>query len=100
MAPEFAKRGVKMCAVSCNDAQTHSDWIKDIQEFGSLKGKFPYPIIDDVNRELATKLGMLDPAEKDSKGMAVTARAVFVIGKDKKMKLSLLYPATTGRNFE
>lgn len=62
--------------------------------------KLPFPIIDDKNRDLAILLGMLDPAEKDEKGMPVTARVVFVFGPDKKLKLSILYPATTGRNFD
>nr|DBA18111.1 TPA: hypothetical protein GDO54_016397 [Pyxicephalus adspersus] len=60
----------------------------------------PFPIIADPKRELAVQLGMLDPDEKDSQGMPVTARCVFIIGPDKKMKLSILYPATTGRNFD
>ncbi|MBV99577.1 Peroxiredoxin-6, partial [Eschrichtius robustus] len=62
--------------------------------------KLPFPIIDDKNRDLAIQLGMLDPAEKDEKGMPVTARVVFIFGPDKKLKLSILYPATTGRNFD
>lgn len=61
---------------------------------------FPYPIIEDESRELATKLGMLDPAEVDQKGIPLAARAVFVIDPKKKMRLSILYPATSGRNFE
>ena len=100
LAPEFAKRNVKMIALSCNDAETHNGWIEDIKSYGSLKGRFPYPIIDDRNRELANLLDMIDPDEIDSAGLPLTARAVFVIGPDKKMKLSLLYPATTGRNFK
>lgn len=60
----------------------------------------PFPIIADPKRDLAVKLGMLDPDEKDNDGMPVTARCVFIIGPDKKMKLSILYPATTGRNFD
>ncbi|KAG9350951.1 hypothetical protein JZ751_024840, partial [Albula glossodonta] len=62
--------------------------------------KFPFPIIADDKRELAVTLGMLDPDERDKDGMPLTARCVFVIGPDKKMKLSILYPATTGRNFD
>ena len=65
-----------------------------------MEGDFPYPIVADDNRNLAVKLGMLDPDEKDSKGLPLTARAVFIVGPDKKLKLSILYPATTGRNFE
>ena len=61
---------------------------------------FPYPIIADDKRELAIKLGMLDPEEKDSEGIALTARALFIISPDKKMKLSMLYPASTGRSMD
>ena len=74
---------------------------QDIEAFGELpEGPFPYPIIADEKREIATLLGMLDPEEKDAEGIPLTCRAVFMIGKDRKMKLSMLYPATTGRNFE
>uniref|UniRef100_A0A4X2K5M7 Peroxiredoxin 6 n=1 Tax=Vombatus ursinus TaxID=29139 RepID=A0A4X2K5M7_VOMUR len=62
--------------------------------------KLPYPIIDDHKRDLAIKLGMLDPDEQDGQGMPLTARVVFIFGPDKKLKLSILYPATTGRNFD
>ncbi len=89
-----------MAAVSCQDKEAHCDWIKDIQAFGNIQGKFPYPIIDDADRRLAHQFGMIDPDEVDGQGMPLTARAVFVIGTDKKLKLSILYPATTGRNFE
>ena len=58
-----------------------------------------YPIIADPTRDLAVKLGMLDPVAKDAAGLPLAARAVFVIGPDNKLKLSILYPATTGRNF-
>lgn len=61
---------------------------------------FPYPIIEDKDRALATKLGMVDKDELDHTGMPLTARAVFIIDPNKKFRLSLLYPATTGRNFK
>lgn len=61
---------------------------------------FPYPIIADEKREIAVLLNMIDPDEKDKNGLPLTARAVFVISPDKKLRLSILYPATTGRNFE
>ena len=67
---------------------------------GSGAGEFPYPIIADAKRDLAIRLGMLDADERDSTGMPAAARAVFIIGPDKKLKLSILYPATTGRNFD
>jgi len=98
MAPEFEKRGVKMIALSVDTVSEHNGWIGDIKKF--TDGTFSYPIISDPNRDIAIQLGMIDPDERDSKGMPVTARAVFIIGPDKKMKLSLLYPATTGRNFD
>jgi 1-Cys peroxiredoxin 6 len=79
-----------------------------------VSGAFPYPIIADPKRELATELGMLDAVDKDAAGIPLAARAVcdsskivlwshlevFIVGPDKRLKLSLLYPATTGRNFE
>ncbi|XP_029198517.2 peroxiredoxin-6-like [Acropora millepora] len=100
IAPEFAKRNVKLCALSCDSAESHKGWIEDIKHHVKSKAKFPYPIIADEDRDLAVKLGMIDPDEKDAQGMPLTARAVFIIGPDKKLKLSLLYPATTGRNFD
>ena len=102
LAPEFARRNVKMIALSCNDVESHKIWIRDIQAFGKLdpRQKFPYPIIDDRSRVLANMLGMIDPNVSDNQGMPLTARACFIIGPDKKLKLSFLYPASTGRNFE
>lgn len=100
LEPEFKKRGIKLIALSCDSVESHKGWIADIKAFGELPGDFPYPIIADEKRDLAVKLGMLDPEEKDSKGLPLTARAVFVIGPDKRCKLSILYPATTGRNFD
>jgi len=98
LAPEFQKRGVKMIALSVDTVSEHNGWIGDIKNY--TNGSFSYPIISDPNRDIAVQLGMIDPDEKDKAGMPVTARAVFIIGPDKKMKLSLLYPATTGRNFD
>eukprot|EP00050_Salpingoeca_kvevrii_P020375 m.97833 g.97833 ORF g.97833 m.97833 type:complete len:170 (+) comp8835_c0_seq1:249-758(+) len=60
----------------------------------------PYPIIADEGRKLACKLGMLDPCEIDATGLPMTCRAVFIISPEKRVKLSMLYPATTGRNFD
>jgi len=100
LAPEFEKRDVKLIGLSCDNVTSHSGWSKDIQAFADLKGDFPYPIISDERRELAVQLGMVDPVEKDKQGMPLTCRAVFIIGPDKTLKLSMLYPATTGRNFD
>ena len=100
LIPEFQKRNVKVIALSCDPVDSHKNWIKDIQAYNGLNDGWPYPIISDPHREIAVKLGMLDPAEKDKAGLPLTARAVFIIGADKKVKLSILYPATTGRNFD
>jgi len=98
MAEEFAKRNVKMIALSCDSVESHIGWTEDIKKYSG--GKFSYPIIDDTSRTLAVELGMLDADEKDAAGLPLTARAVFIVGPDKKLKLSILYPATTGRNFD
>merc|ERR1712168_31870 len=96
---EFEKRGVKVIALSIDDAESHKGWSKDLLAFSSTS-IMKFPIIADKNRELANAFGMIDPDEINSQGIALTARAVFVIGPDKKLKLSILYPATTGRNFD
>jgi len=96
---EFVKRGVKLIALSCDSVSDHLDWSKDIQSYCGSSGDFPYPIIADPDRRIAKELGMIDPDELDNQGIPLTCRAVFVIGPDKRLKLSMLYPATTGRNF-
>jgi 1-Cys peroxiredoxin 6 len=97
---EFAKREVKLIALSCDDVESHNGWIKDIIAYNNISTGFSFPIIADPGRDVATLYGMMDPDEKDSKGIPLTARAVFIIGPDRRLKLSLLYPATTGRNFD
>jgi len=96
-SPEFYKRNVKLIALSCDEVESHVGWIKDIKSYAGLDS-FSYPIIADPGRDVANTYGMMDPDEKDAKGLPLTCRAVFVIGADKKLKLSILYPATTGRN--
>ncbi|XP_026881824.2 peroxiredoxin-6 [Electrophorus electricus] len=101
ISDEFKKRDVKMIALSIDSVEDHRSWSEDVmalhpEHAGSL---LPFPIIADDKRELSVLLGMLDPEEKDKDGMPLTARCVFVIGPDKRLKLSILYPATTGRNF-
>jgi len=98
-AKTFQDMNTKLVGLSIDSVEDHKGWIKDIQAYNGLDGEFPFPIVSD-DRTLAVKLGMLDPDELDAKGMPLTARCVFVIGPDKKLKLSLLYPATTGRNFD
>ncbi|KAI1709565.1 ahpC/TSA family domain-containing protein [Ditylenchus destructor] len=101
MSEDFKRRGVKMIALSCDSAESHQGWQEDILHYaGQSSGvAFPFPIIADEKRELANLLQMIDPDEVDAKGIPLTARAVFIIGPDKRLKLSILYPATTGRNF-
>lgn len=75
--------------------------IKDIKSYADVTmDDFPYPIIEDESRILSTKLGMLDPDELSKEGLPMSARAVYIIDQNKKMRLSIIYPATTGRNFE
>ena len=77
LVEEFEKRGVTLIALSCDDVESHKGWVKDIKDYVTYeKDDFPYPIISDEKRELAVKLGMIDPDEKDAKGLPLTARAV------------------------
>ncbi|CAH0703613.1 unnamed protein product [Spodoptera exigua] len=102
LMPEFKKRNTKVIGLSCDSIQSHEDWCKDIQAYAGCNEdeKFPYPIIEDKNREIAKMLCMVDKDELDSAGLPLTARAVFIIDPLKKFRLSFLYPATTGRNFD
>jgi 1-Cys peroxiredoxin 6 len=97
---QFKSKGVKLIALSCDSVEDHKGWSKDILAFCGASGEFPYPIIADPQRTIAKSLGMIDPDELDPQGMPLTCRAVFIIGPDKRLKLSILYPATTGRNFD
>mmetsp|Transcript_6014 Transcript_6014/g.20530 ORF Transcript_6014/g.20530 Transcript_6014/m.20530 type:complete len:251 (+) Transcript_6014:2771-3523(+) len=98
---EFKKRGVKVAALSCNDADSHKGWIKDINTTSYAKGAtVDFPIIADPDRTIAKQYGMIDPEEKSATGLPMTCRAVFIIGPDATLKLGMLYPATTGRNFD
>ena len=91
---EFAKRNTKVMAVSVDDLDSHQGWIKDINETQNTTVNFP--LIADPNREIADLYGMIHPNASDT----MTVRSVFVIGPDKKIKLMLTYPASTGRNFD
>ena len=101
--PEFDKRGVKIIGLSIDSAADHTAWADDIEE---TQGTRPnYPIIGDDDFQVAKLYGML-PAEVGGEASDRTAadnqtvRNVFVIGPDKKIKLILVYPMTTGRNFD
>lgn len=91
---EFAKRNTKVMAVSVDDLDSHQGWIKDINETQNTTVNFP--LIADPDREIANLYGMIHPNASDT----MTVRSVFVIGPDKKVKLLLTYPASTGRNFD
>lgn len=91
---EFDKRNVKILAISVDDADSHQRWSKDIEE---TQGFAPnYPIISDPDRKVATLYDMIHPNADDT----ATVRSVFIIGPDRKIKLTLTYPASTGRNFD
>ncbi|XP_034235926.1 peroxiredoxin-6 [Thrips palmi] len=101
LAPDFAARNVKVIALSCDSVSSHHAWVADIKSFsGDNTEGFPYPIIADESRSLAVQLGMLDPLEKDCHGLPLTCRAVFLVDPNKKLRMSILYPATSGRNFD
>jgi len=90
---DFAKRAVKVLAVSVDDLASHSKWVPDIEEVNGVKINFP--IIADAERNVATLYDMIHPNASEK----ATVRSVFIIGPDKKVKLTLTYPASTGRNF-
>jgi alkyl hydroperoxide reductase subunit AhpC len=90
---DFEKRNVKVIAVSVDPLDSHHGWIKDINE--TQRCSMNFPIIADENRQVATAYDMIHPNADDK----ATVRSVFVIGADKKVKLILTYPASTGRNF-
>ncbi|KAK9827411.1 hypothetical protein WJX74_000340 [Apatococcus lobatus] len=101
LLPEFSARGIKVAALSCNDVKMHQEWLGDIESTSYAHGsKVLYPIIADPTRQIATSFGMLDPDELDAEGAPMACRGVFIFSPDKRLKLSILYPATTGRNFQ
>jgi len=91
---EFEAKGVKVIAVSVDDLDSHNKWVPDIEELSGVKMNFP--IIADENRNVATLYDMIHPNASEK----ATVRSVFIIGPDKKIKLTLTYPASTGRNFQ
>jgi thioredoxin-dependent peroxiredoxin len=90
---EFDKRGVKVIAVSVDPLDKHHGWTKDINETQNCNVEFP--IIADEDKTVASLYGMIHPNASSSQ----TVRSLFIIGPDKKVKLIILYPASTGRNF-
>lgn len=94
LKPEFAKRNVKVLALSADPLESHKKWINDINE--TQNTLVNYPLIADPEFKVANLYGMVHPNVTDK----FTVRSVFVIGPDKKVKLTLTYPAATGRNFD
>ena len=91
---EFAKRNVKVIALSVDSVESHKGWINDINETQGVEVNFP--IIGDENREIALAYDMIHP----NASLTATVRSLFVIGPDKVIKLIITYPASTGRNFQ
>ena len=90
---EFTKRGVKAIAISVDSLESHNKWVPDIEEVNSVDMNFP--IIADPEKTVALLYDMIHPNASEK----ATVRSVFIIGPDKKIKLTLTYPASTGRNF-
>jgi alkyl hydroperoxide reductase subunit AhpC len=93
LAGDFVKRGVKAIAISVDDLDSHIKWVPDIEEVNNVKVNFP--IIADPDKKVAILYDMIHPNASEK----ATVRSVFIIGPDKKIKLTLTYPASTGRNF-
>jgi len=91
---EFAKRNVKVIALSVDSVESHKLWINDINETQDVEVTFP--IIADENRSIAEAYDMIHP----NASVNATVRSLFIIGPDKKIKLIITYPASTGRNFQ
>ena len=90
---EFARRNTKVLAVSVDPLDKHRGWVNDINETQQVTVGFP--IIADPERQVATLYGMIHPNASEN----FTVRSLFIIGPDKKVKLTITYPASTGRNF-
>jgi len=91
---DFKKRNVKVLAISVDGLEAHKGWINDINETQNCS--LSYPLIADPEKKVANLYDMIHPNALDN----MTVRSVFVIGADKKIKLTLTYPASTGRNFD
>jgi thioredoxin-dependent peroxiredoxin len=90
---EFERRNTKVIAISVDPLDSHRTWSVDIEDVTGAKPN--YPLIADPDRNVADRYGMIHPNASDT----ATVRSVFIIGPDKKVKLTLTYPASTGRNF-
>lgn len=93
LKPEFDKRGVKVIALSVDDAESHKGWVGDINE--TQKTTVNYPILADVDKKVSNLYDMIHPNSLNN----LTVRSVFIIDSEKKLRLTFTYPASTGRNF-
>jgi alkyl hydroperoxide reductase subunit AhpC len=94
LKPEFEKRGVKVIGLSVDPADSHQGWAKDIEE--TQGARLNFPLIADHDRKVSDLYGMIHPNASDT----LTVRSVFVIDPQRKVRLTLTYPASTGRNFD
>ena len=94
LKPEFDKRNTKVIGLSVDSVDSHNKWESDIEETQGTAVNFP--MIGDSDRKVSDLYDMIHPNANDT----MTVRSVFVIGPDKKVKLSITYPASTGRNFD
>ena len=102
LSTEFARRGTKVIGVSVDTVQDHEKWKRDIAAFGGAPADFP--IIDDSSLTVAKAYDMLEadyylPSEGRTPAHSATVRTVYIVGPDKKVKLTMTYPMTVGRNF-
>lgn len=94
LKPEFEKRGVKVLGLSVDEIGNHDKWADDIAE--TQGARLNFPLIADTDKSVSDKYGMIHPNASDT----MTVRSVFVIDPNKKVRLTLTYPAATGRNFD
>ncbi len=94
LKPEFEKRGVKVLGLSVDPIEDHKAWVGDIEETQGTALNFP--LIADPDKKVANLYSMIHPSADNT----LTVRSVFVVGPDKKIKLKIEYPASTGRNFD
>jgi len=94
LKPEFEKRNVKVVGLSVDGLNNHAGWSNDIEE--TQGAALNFPLIADTDRKVSNLYGMIHPNADNT----MTVRSVFIVGPDKKLKLSLTYPASTGRNFQ
>ena len=94
LKPEFEKRNVKIIGLSVDPLKDHVAWSKDIEE--TQGAKLNFPLLADADKRVSNLYGMIHPNASDT----MTVRSVFIIGPDKKLKLTITYPASTGRNFD